>query len=371
MLALSIDSTPQQTPRPPIALTRTAHRRARLLLVRLLLTNDDGIESEGLHVLAAAMADAGHEVVIAAPDQDYSGAGASIGRISTDDTISVQRVEVPGCAGIPAFAIGGPPGLCVVAARLGALGDLGFHDPALEPKAPPWYVVSGTNAGANTARSILHSGTVGACLTAQNFGVSGLAVSVAWAEPWQWHTAARLAVDVLPMLEDAPDRTVLNLNVPALPYDEVLGIRWARLAPFGSVRFAVTEQGRQTSGTKLDPGETIGLELELIATDYQPPSDTDQAIIQAGYAALTTLVGVAEAWDPDHDGVAGALADDVDLSEVTEESAPAADEPPAHLRGRVVPGASLHPVHRIPDASDRRTLHRPEVASDPIAPLPK
>ena len=70
MLALSTDSTPHQTPQRPIALTRSGRRRARLLVVRLLLTNDDGIESEGLHVLAAAMADAGHDVVIAAPDSD-------------------------------------------------------------------------------------------------------------------------------------------------------------------------------------------------------------------------------------------------------------------------------------------------------------
>jgi len=307
-------------------------------------------------------------VVIAAPDQDFSGAGASIGRISADDTISVQRVEVPGLDGVPAFAVAGPPGLCVVAARLGALGDLGFTDPAFEPHAAPWFVVSGINAGANTARSVLHSGTVGACLTAQNFGVSGLAVSVAWGEPWQWDTAARLAVEVLPLLDDAPARTVLNLNAPTIPFDDVKGIRWARLAPFGSVRFAVTEQGRQASGTNLSPGDTVGLELELIPTDYTPPADTDQALIQAGYAALTTLVGVTEAWDPSHDPT-GALADDVPVDELTEESAVEPGVPPVAATGRVVPGAPLHPVHRIPDAADRRTLHRPSTARDPIAPL--
>ena len=116
---------------------------------------------------------------------------------------------MPGCEGVPAYAIDGPPGLCVCAARLGAFGD------------PPDIVVSGINSGCNTGRAILHSGTVGAALTAQSFGCSALAVSVDVSDPWRFDTAARVALDVLPMLLDAPPRSVLNLNVPARPYDEV------------------------------------------------------------------------------------------------------------------------------------------------------
>src|SRR5262249_6659124 len=100
---------------------------------------------------------------------------------------------------------------------------------------PPDVVVSGINAGLNTGRAVLHSGTVGAALTAQNFGLSALAVSLQGGEPWQWDTACELALELMGMLLDSPARSVLNLNVPDRERGSVLGLRWARLAPFGEV----------------------------------------------------------------------------------------------------------------------------------------
>jgi 5'-nucleotidase len=288
---------------------------------RLLVTNDDGVGSEGLHALAAALAKAGHDVVVVAPDSDRSGTGASIGLLHADEHLDVTRVELPNCEGVPAYALDGPPGLCVVAARLGAFGD------------PPDIVVSGVNPGCNTGRAILHSGTVGAALTAQSFGCSALAVSVDWVEPWQFESAAQVALDVLPMLFDAPPRSVLNLNVPARPYDEVLGVRWARLAAFGAVRAAVQES------------EDGRLQFELTATGVEPPEDSDQGFVNAGYAALTTIVGVAEAW-PAADGDDGAVSPSV--------------------QERIVPGAPLMGVHVVPDASMPHSLHRPRHAPPPV-----
>jgi len=279
--------------------------------MRLLVTNDDGVEAHGIHVLAAALRDAGYDVLVVAPNSDRSGTGAAIGLIHADQHLDSEPVELPGCKGIPAHALDGPPGLCVCAARLGAFGT------------PPNVVVSGINSGANTGRAILHSGTVGAALTAQSFGASALAVSVDVSEPWRYDTAARVAVDVLPLLLDAPPRSVLNLNVPARAYEDVLGVRWARLAAFGSVRAAVSDAG----GGKL--------QFELRATGVAPPPDSDQAFVEAGYAALTTIVGVAEAWP-------------------VEEAAQTRD-----VTSHVVPGASVEPVHAVPDASTPRSLHRP------------
>jgi 5'/3'-nucleotidase len=277
--------------------------------VRVLVTNDDGVEGPGLHVMAAALRDAGFEVVVAAPDRDRSGIGAAIGLLHADQHIDSKQVELPGREDIPAFALDGPPGLCVCAARLGAFGE------------PPDFVVSGINPGANTGRAILHSGTVGAALTAQSFGCSALAVSVAESDPWRFDSAARLAIDVVPMLLDAPARSVLNLNVPARAYDDVLGIRWARLAAFGAVRAAVAESpdGR--------------LQFELRATGDDPPPDSDQGLVNQGYAALTTLVGVAEAWPDEGES--------------------------SNVEAAVVPGALVEPVHAVPDASAPRSLHRP------------
>jgi 5'-nucleotidase len=279
-------------------------------VTRVLVTNDDGIESAGLHVLAAALHGAGFDVLVVAPDRDRSGIGAAIGLVHADQHLDVEKVEMPGCDGIPAYAIDGPPGLCVCAGRLGAFGD------------PPDIVVSGINPGCNTGRAILHSGTVGAALTAQSFGCSALAVSVAVSDPYRFDTAARCALDVLPMLLDAPARSVLNLNVPALPYDDVQGVRWARLAAFGSVRAAISESGAG------------GLQFELRATGVTAPPDSDQGLVDAGFAALTTIVGVAEAW-------------------------PSESSSSPEVSSAVVPGASVEPVHAVPDASAPRSLHRP------------
>src|SRR4051812_40780361 len=197
-----------------------------------------------------------------------SGTGAAIGVLHTGARIDVRKVEVPGCSA-DAWAVGGPPGLCVVAARLGAFGD------------PPEIVVSGINAGLNTGRAILHSGTVGAALSAQNFGAKGLAVSVESGDPWQWETAASYAVEVLDTLVDAPARSVLNLNVPSFPREQVKGIRWARLAAFGAVRAAIA------------PAEGDGgVQVELRAIDEQLPEDTDTALCEAGWASLTAIVGI-------------------------------------------------------------------------------
>ncbi|CAN5546999.1 5'/3'-nucleotidase SurE [soil metagenome] len=282
--------------------------------MRLLVTNDDGIDSEGIQVLARALVAAGHDVLLVAPDSDQSGMGAALGNLRPDTALPVRAVEIDGLPSGTAFALAGTPALTVVAAMLGGFGE------------PPEMVVSGPNAGLNTGRSVLHSGTVGACLTGQNFGVSGLAISLELsADAWHWDTAAALAVETVPLVAAAPARSVVNLNVPARPRAEVLGTRWARLAPFGAVRAAVSSQHGDH------------LQVELTATGYQPEPDTDQGTVEAGWASLTTLIGIAEAW-PDQVPPAG---------------------PDGPIEPSLVAGAELHVAHRVPDATENRTLHRP------------
>jgi 5'-nucleotidase len=287
--------------------------------MRILVTNDDGIESEGIHALARAMHDAGHDVVVVAPDRNWSGAAAALGNIEPQAPLRVQRVEIPGAPEIEAYALDGPPALTVVAGCLEAFGP------------PPELIVSGINAGLNTGRAVLHSGTVGAVLAGQNFGVSGLAVSVAGPDPWlpggdrwRWDTAAELAVEVLPLVIAAPARSALNLNVPARDRAEVPGIRWARLAPYGAVRAKVGRRGDEEVEFLLEP------------TGYEAGADTDQGCVDRGWAALTTLVGVVEAWpDP---------VDELDA--------------PDGFAARLVPGADLHELHQVPDLEVHRLVAR-------------
>ena len=128
-----------------------------------------------------------------------------------------------------AWAVNGPPGLCVMFARLGVFGPIDL-------------VVAGINPGANVGRAIYHSGTVGAALTARNGGISGVAVSQAVAgfgvegQGWdemiadqRWDTAAVVAGEVVAAVLAAPldEPVVVNVNVPNLPLDEIAGWRHA------------------------------------------------------------------------------------------------------------------------------------------------
>ena len=298
--------------------------------MRVLVTNDDGIDAVGIQRLAVALArDDRFEVLVVAPDRDQSGAAASLG-VSWHAGVDTHRVELPDDPSIEAWALDGSPAMCVLAANLGGFG------------APPELVVSGINAGLNTGRAVLHSGTVGAAFTAQNLRMSGVAVSLQTGDPWQWDTAAALAIEAIGMVLEGPRRSVLNLNVPDRERSAVLGIRWARLAPFGEVRMTLRD-GPRPSNPSADPARRrLATEMQLAQVSFEP--DTDTGLVRAGYATLTTLVAVAEAWPTDHP---------------TAESAE-----PTEIQQSITPGAPLHAAHRIPDASARDGLRRPRTIAD-------
>lgn len=240
---------------------------------RVLVTNDDGIESPGLHVLATALAN-DHEVILAAPNKDMSGSGTGIGRFDIDAGVEMTPVEVDGVS--QSFSIDGPPGLAVTAAALGAFGSV------------PDLVVSGINAGINTGHSIIHSGTVGAALTAHTFGIKGLAVSLSQSQEWRWDTAGRYAVRAAEwMLSRSQGPYVLNMNVPGKHESEIRGVHWADLDDFGYIRVATAdvEDGR----LQFVVGSREG--------DSDPASDT--ILCLEGHVTLTPLATVGPAPFPD------------------------------------------------------------------------
>lgn len=243
--------------------------------MRVLVTNDDGVDAPGIGVLAAACDAAGHDVVVAAPIDERSGSGAAIGHFLPGGGIGIEPRRIPGAEHLPAWGVDGPPALAVLAASLGAFGDR------------PDVIVSGINPGHNTGRSVLHSGTVGAALTGANLGVSGLAVSTGASAQPHWDTAATIALAALDWLASAPVRTVCNLNVPDVPLDAVRGVRWAELAAFGTVRTALVGSGSDR------------LQLELHETGVALPPDSDTALVTAGYAAVSCLTGIrVDEWQP-------------------------------------------------------------------------
>jgi 5'/3'-nucleotidase len=251
--------------------------------VRTLVTNDDGIDSDGLRRLAIAAREAGLDVVVAAPLNEASGSSASIAVVEVDGRVPVVRRELAGLSGVPAYAVSAPPAFITLIATREAFGP------------PPDIVLSGINRGANTGRAVVHSGTVGAALSAAAYGHAALAVSLDIAGPTgvegtdahprpathaHWDTAARLAAKLLPILSD---QFVLNLNVPNLPPEEVRGLRQGRLAAFGAVQTSIAEAGEGMVRAEVDEPDA-GVE-----------PDTDATLVAAGWACVTALTPPREA----------------------------------------------------------------------------
>jgi 5'-nucleotidase len=288
--------------------------------VRVLITNDDGVGAPGLAALTralAAWADASaaaggprHEIVVVAPSSNYSGAGAAVGSVTDRTTIAYQRAFVEGAESVEAYGLDASPALSVIAGALGAVG----------PK--PDLVLSGINHGVNVGRSVLHSGTVGAALTASQVGISALAVSLRVGPgPDPWESAADLAVALIPLLCEAPARTVLNLNVPALPLSEIRGLRWARVSGAGLIKAASgagtweapnTEEMEGPAAAEAaksfmegEPGEKGEIVL-TVGSPFPRPDDRDLAessedatLVAQGFAALTALRGPRADDDPE------------------------------------------------------------------------
>ena len=241
--------------------------------MRVLVTNDDGVDAPGIAVLAAALADDGHDVLVVAPSSDRSGSGAALGQFWGSVPPPVTPVEWASRPELSVFSIDAPPGTAVLAAALGGFG------PA------PDLVVAGINPGANTGHLVMHSGTVGAALTGVGLDIPGIAVSLMWAEdgPYEWDTAAQIAVAAVDwaVKPDGGPR-LLNINVPNRPLGALEGVRETELAPHGEVWVASADV---SSG-----------DLRL---DFKPRGDaapgTDVHALQTGFVSVTPLASVARA----------------------------------------------------------------------------
>lgn len=257
--------------------------------MRAVVTNDDGVDSPGVHALAAVANELGLEVVLAAPAWDSSGASASLTSVEEDGRFLIEErvLEHPGLDGVRVIGVHAAPAFIVRAAASGAFGP------------PPDIVLSGINRGRNTGHAILHSGTVGAALTGSTHGCRGLAVSLdvdEMSDPVHWDTAAVVANRALSWLVDVDRDVVLNVNVPNLALDDMRGIVRAKLASFGAVQTNVTEVGKGY----------VRLAHEQIDAEGEP--GTDAALLAGGYASVTPLISVCEASGVDVTPLAEALA---------------------------------------------------------------
>jgi 5'-nucleotidase len=254
-----------------------------------LITNDDGVAAPGLHALARAAVAAGHRVVVAAPAEQASGAGTSIIGTQVDGHTPVTRHEVAGLADVPVYGMAAQPAFIAFAAVNGWFPE------------PPSLVLSGINEGANLGRAVMHSGTVGAALTAGRFGIRALAVSLAW-EPNlntdvpRWDAATTLLPEVLGLLAETAEGTVLSLNVPNVEPDGLAPLVPATLSRRGLLhaRVDLVDGAGEPGGADGD-GRNSAVRVRLVETGGELEPDSDAALLATGHPTLTALRSVAEA----------------------------------------------------------------------------
>lgn len=179
--------------------------------MRFLISNDDGVDAPGIAVLAEHLSQLGR-VTVVAPDRDRSGASNSL---TLDQPIRVTAL------GNDRYRVAGTPTDCVHLALAGLLD----HEPAI--------VVSGINNSANLGDDVLYSGTVAAAMEGRFLGLPAIAVSLVTRDHQAMHyaSAGRAAVRIVArLLEDPlPADTILNVNVPDRPWEDIGGFEVTRL----------------------------------------------------------------------------------------------------------------------------------------------
>lgn len=180
--------------------------------MRVLVSNDDGVDAPGIRILADGLRAAGHEVLTVAPDRDRSGASNSL---TLDMPVRIVQQDAT------TWRVHGTPTDCVHVALTGMLD------------VEPDLVVSGINNTANLGDDVIYSGTVAAAMEGRFLGLPAVAVSLATADHIGRHyeTAARAAVEIIARLrtDPLPADTILNVNVPDVPWSELRGFEVSRL----------------------------------------------------------------------------------------------------------------------------------------------
>jgi 5'-nucleotidase len=232
--------------------------------MRILLTNDDGIDSPGIKALFEVVRPLG-ELAISAPDKQASASGHSI---SLNTPFKVTQVEWPGCS--HAYKVASTPADCV---RIAVL------------KLLPWkpdLVLSGINLGANYGTLILYSGTIAAAAEAVILGIPAVAISLTSHSYKNFSTSAQFVKKIVGWIKEkglAPD-VLLNVNVPPLETSAIKGV-------------ALTHQGKFRHIEDLEPHVELKDHFSYVLNSPSEPllenADSDVAKVREGYISVTPL----------------------------------------------------------------------------------
>ena len=250
--------------------------------MRILLTNDDGIFAPGLTVLEALARQFSDDVWIVAPGEEQSGAGHSL---TLSRPVRLRRHDER------RFSVSGTPTDAVMMALRKVL------------PGKPDVILSGVNRGANLGDDVTYSGTVSAAIEGALAGIRSIALSQVYAAEGMGDSVPFAAAEAWgakvlgPLLDlPLPERTLVNVNFPALPPGEVKGIRAVRQGFHDYARGSVVE------GT--DPRGYRYFWFGLHGIEHTPGKSSDLEAIQDGYVSVTPLQ-----LDLTHDASLSALAE--------------------------------------------------------------
>jgi 5'-nucleotidase len=236
--------------------------------MRILLTNDDGVHAPGLAVLAEIARALSDDVWIVAPAEEQSGAGHSL---------TITRPLRVHQHGEKHYSVTGTPTDAVMMAVARLMND-----------TPPDLILSGINRGANLGEDVTYSGTVSAAMEGALAGIPSIALSqvyaregagldVSFAASAAWGEQVVRKVISQPM----PPRTLVNINFPALPADQVRGVK--------VVNQGFRDYGRLKIVTNTDPRGFEYHWFGLGAAESSPAHSTDLEAVADGFIAVTPL----------------------------------------------------------------------------------
>ena len=236
--------------------------------MRILLTNDDGVNAPGLAVLERIAREFSEDIWIVAPAEEQSGAGHSL---TLTQPVRLRK------HGDRRFSVTGTPTDAVMMGLAHILKD-----------TPPDLILSGVNRGANLGEDVTYSGTVSAAMEGALAGIPSIALSQSYAREGMGDTvpfaaAEAWADEVLKPLVGAAHapRTLVNVNFPALPPSEVKGIR--------VVRQGIRDYGRTRIVQRTDPRGYNYYWFGLGPVVHTPGHSTDLEAIADGYVTVTPL----------------------------------------------------------------------------------
>lgn len=229
--------------------------------MRILISNDDGVNAPGIVMLAAELSKIA-EVVVMAPDRNRSGASNSLSIVVPVRAQTLTNGFV---------SVTGTPTDCV------HLALTGYHDEPFD------MVVSGINAGENMGDDILYSGTVAAATEGRALGLPALAISLVGKDIHQYYsTAAAVTRQIIEHLKKAPlpAGTILNINVPDLPLDSIQGFEVTRLG---------TRHAAQAVVKTLDPRGLPAYWMGAVGEEADAGPGTDFHAVKSGNVSITPL----------------------------------------------------------------------------------